>query len=73
MVKLERRVRVLGPKYGVVVDASLMNEGARHVMDGLEIDQTDPSDLLGLKTLLKNDSRQVDLIIKQFLEERRNR
>lgn len=68
--KLKRRFRLLGPKYGVVVDASLMNEGARHVMEGLEIDPTDASDLQGLRNLLRTNSRQVDLIIKNFFEGR---
>jgi ribosomal protein S2 len=72
VAKLERKVRLQGPKYGFVVDASLMNEGARHVMAGLEIDPTNASDLLGLKNLLKTNSRQVDLIIKHFFEGKRN-
>lgn len=72
VTKLERKVRQLGPRCGVVVDASLINEGARHVIEGLEIDPNSASDLLGLQNLLKTDSRKVDLIIKQFLEGKKN-
>lgn len=70
--KLERRVSLQAPKYGVIVDdPSIIKQCARYVIRGLEMDNDlADNDLEGLQNLLKKNPRSVNLIIKQFFEER---
>ena len=71
--RLERRVRLLGRKAGVVVDAPLINEVVRHVMGDLEIDLDNRLELEDLLNSLLSKETTVDPIIRIFLRERRNR